>query len=346
MTVDCDLCTLPELFEHIYAASPWPMVMLGDDATVLGTSDDIAPAVTPVAAAADAPLRKRVAAYLSVLQGRVPWLTPQEADCVRTLPNGTVVHERVVLRRTTWGASLVVMDQTELRRLQTADVQTARLAAIGFMVAGVCHEVTNPLTSLHSIVQFLRSEAQPGPDLLGKGLDNIAVNVQRLLDISRRLVNFSRVGDEPRGRFAIGDMIEEALHVVREGRMLGETTVQYRPDLQAIVFGNAGQVREIFLNLFMNAVQAMDGRGTLDVSVRRVDGRVEVSIADSGPGVPAALVDRIFEPFFTTRAHANGTGLGLAICNEIAHEHGGRIELRDNDGAGATFCLTLPGDTA
>ncbi len=342
MTADCELSALLDLFDQIYLASPWPMVMLGEDGAVLGTSDDVSdPSVRP-AQDQDLPLRKRATTYLSVLQGSMPWLSSHEADCMRALPTGAVVCERLILRRTPWGASLAVVDQTDLRRRQTADAQTARLAALGFMVAGVCHEVTNPLTSLQSIVQFLRSEKQPGPELLGKGLDNIAVNVERLLDISRRLVNFSRVGDEPRSRFAVGDMIEEALHVLREGRMLDTTDVRYHPDAAATVCGNPGQVREIFLNLFMNALQAMNGSGTLDISTRPSDNTVEVCIKDTGPGIPPALAERIFEPFFTTRAQANGTGLGLAISAEIAREHGGRIGLRHSDAGGATFCLTLP----
>ncbi len=94
-----------------------------------------------------------------------------------------------------------------------------------------------------------------------------------------------------------------------------------------MVSGNVGQVREIFLNLLVNAVQAMAGRGQLNLSTRADGRRVEVLIGDTGPGVPPDAVGRIFEPFFTTKGGAQGTGLGLAISTEIAHEHGGSIEL-------------------
>lgn len=333
---------LAEVFEQIFSAAPWPMLMLGEDGAVLGASDEYGHA----AAASDLPLRARAPHYQASLRGSPPWSTPQEADSVRTLPSGVQVHERLFLRRTPWGASLVVVDQTDLRQLQTSDLQTARLAALGFMVAGVCHEITNPLTSLHSIVQILRSEKQPSPELLDKGFDNIAVNVKRILDISRRLVKFSRVGDEPRYGFAIDEAIEEALYVLRQDDLLRDVELKYRRDAGLKVFGNTGQIREIFLNLFVNAAQAMAGRGTLSIETREAGPMVEVLVGDTGPGVPAETAARIFEPFFTTKSSMHGTGLGLAISTEIAHEHGGSIALRHTDSEGATFCVALPRERA
>ncbi len=342
----------PELFRQIYSASPWPTLMLGENGRVLGASDEPGNGLTPGAltadpsaadaSTADASLRDRAQHYLSLLRGDPPWLTPQEAHSLRTLPSGAVRCERLHLRRTEWGACLVIVAQPDLQPPQAADIQTARLASLGFMVAGVCHEVTNPLTSLHSIVQILRAEKQPSQALLDKGLANIAVNVKRILDISRRLVQFSRVGDEPRLRFAVDDAIDEAAHVLRQQGRLQDIELQHQPDPAAMVFGSIGQVREIFLNLFVNAAQAMAGRGRLRVVARSAGPVVEVLVSDSGPGVPSGLTRRVFEPFFTTRAAQLGTGLGLAICTEIALEHGGSIELRNRAPEGALFCVTLP----
>ena len=337
-----DYRDLSELFRQIFSATPWPTLMLGEDGMVLGASDESGAGSVTNAITSDAPLRERAKHYLGLLRGNVPWLTPQEADSIRTLPSGAVAYERIHLRRTAWGACLVIVDQTDLRQLQAADIQTARLASLGFMVAGVCHEVTNPLTSLHSIVQILRSEKHLSQALLDKGLDNIAVNVKRILDISRRLVKFSRVGDEPRLRFAIDDAIVEATHVLRQDGLLNDIELRHQPDPSALVFGDTGQAREIFLNLFLNAAQAMAGRGRLSVATRCTGPTIEVLVSDTGPGVPGALAGRIFEPFFTTKADRHGTGLGLAICTEIAREHGGSIELRHSSPQGAVFCVTLP----
>ncbi len=335
---DRNLRELAQLFEQIFSLTPFPLLMLGEDGTVLGASDERGDGQNGVGE----PLRERAAHYVSLLRGKVPWLLPQVVDSVRTLASGSVVYERIHVRRAPWGACLTIVDQTDLRRLQIVDVQNARLAALGFMVAGVCHEVTNPLTSLHSIVQILRSEKQLGQELLDKGLDNIAVNVKRILDISRRLVKFSRVDDEPHARFPVDDAIEEALSVLRHDGSLGDIELRHRADPSALVFGHSGQVREIFLNLFVNAVQAMDGRGRLSIATRRAGRMLEVLVDDTGPGVRADAVARIFEPFFTTKASMHGTGLGLAISNEIAQEHGGSIDLRQSPAQGASFCVTLP----
>ncbi len=318
------------------------MLMLGEDGTVLGASDEGHKWLRPCNSWGDTPLRERAAHYVSVLRGSTSWLTPQEAESVRTLPSGASAHERIHVRRTAWGACLTIVDQTDVRRLQTMDIQSARLAALGFMVAGVCHEVTNPLTSLHSIVQILQSEKHVDKELLDKGLSNIAINVKRLLDVSRRLVKFSRVDDEPRVRFAVDDAIEEALSVLHQSGSLREVELSHKLDPTATVFGNTGQICEIFLNLFVNAVQAMGGKGRLNIATRSAGQMLEVLVSDTGPGVRADAIVRIFEPFFTTKAGTHGTGLGLAISTEIAHEHGGTLELRQTSPHGASFCVTLP----
>jgi two-component system NtrC family sensor kinase len=331
----------PELADLLFSAAPWPMLLVGEDGVVLAASDDPG-GVSPAGAAGDLTLRQRAPQYLAALRGAVPWLTPQEVDCTRTLPCGGSVHEKVCVRRTPWGASLAIIDQSELRRAQAADLQTARLAALGFMVAGVCHEVTNPLTSLHSVAQILRSEPRPSPEILDKGLDNITASVRRILDIARRLVTFSRVGDEPRAHFAVDEAIEEALYVLRQDGLLEGVEVRYRPQLSAQVFGNVGQVREIVLNLLVNATQAMAGNGRLTIESHCTESMVRVHIDDTGPGIPEHAVGRIFEPFFTTKAGSRGTGLGLAISAEIAREHGGSVELRHTSAQGTSFVITLP----
>ncbi len=338
MKADRNLCDFSELFEQMFSITPSPLLMLGEDGSFLGASDEGRGGHTEIGES----LRERAPHYVSLLRGTLPWLVPQVVDSVRTLASGAVVYERIQVRRASWGSCLAIVDQTDLRRLQTVDVQSARLAALGFMVAGVCHEVTNPLTSLHSIVQILRAEKPLGQELLDKGLDNIAINVKRILDISRRLVKFSRVGDEPHVRFAADDTIEEALSMLHHDGSLRAIELRHQTDPTAMLFGNPGQVREIFLNLFVNAVQAMGTKGQLSIATRRAGRMLEVLVDDTGPGVRADAVARIFEPFFTTKASEHGTGLGLAISNEIAHEHGGRVELRHSSAQGASFCVTLP----
>lgn len=321
-------------FAAAFAASPWPMLMLSPDGALLAVSDH-----DDVGAAA---LLHRAPQYLSCLRGAVPWQTPQEAWCERARPDGSAVCERLVLRCTPWGASLSIVPAAEPGPTPTTDPQTARLAAIGFMIAGVCHEVANPLTSLQSIVQILQADAQRTPGLLDKGLRNIATNVHRVLEISRRLVTFARVGDEPRARFAVDDAVDEALVVLREEGLLQGIVLERTTDARARVTGSLGQAREVFLNLLVNAAHVMPGGGRLRIVTVSQDGQVCVDVSDTGPGVPAAARDRLFEPFFTTKPDGRGTGLGLAISREITIEHGGSLELLDTRPPGATFRVTLP----
>lgn len=338
-----DAVDLQDLFEHVYQACGLPMLMLGPDGAVLGASDERRLAEWARGGGApDRPLRERLPLYLSALGGGTPWQTPHQAELARVRADGLPVHERIVLRRTAWGACLSVATLEPAPAPATVDAQTARLAALGFMVAGVCHEVTNPLTSLHSIVQILRSEQPPAPDLLRRGLDNIAINVKRILEISRRLVKFSRVGDEPPERLAIDEVVAEALHELSQQGSLRDIEVVHRPGEDCSVVGHAGQLRQVFVNLFINAVQAMGGRGRLAIDSRRAGRMTEVLVGDSGPGVPDAVAGRIFEPFFTTRSATHGTGLGLSVSAEITLEHGGRLELRPGASTGAAFCLVLP----
>lgn len=331
---------LAESFELIFAASPWPVLMLSEDGRFLGASDDRLQ--REPTGRIDLPLRESASHYFSMLEKIRPHADASEVDSVRTDGEGMPIFERVHVRRAAWGFCLTIVDETEARRLQIADIQSARLAALGFMVAGVCHEMTNPLTSLHSIVQILKSEEHVDEALLDKGLDNISINVKRLLQISRRLVKFSRVGDEPRRRFAVDDAIDEALSVLDQRGALQHIEVTRRRGANVVVHGNIGQVGEIFLNLCVNAIQAMDARGRLEIVTRAAGHMLEVLVIDSGPGVDADVVMRIFEPFFTTRADAQGTGLGLSISSEFAREHGGTIQLRHTSPSGASFCVALP----
>lgn len=329
-----------DVFDAVFAAIPWPALMLGHDGAVMLTSEEVGvPAARPERPPS---LRERAGHYIAALRGEPSWLTPQEVDTTRALPSGEVAHERIILRRTDWGACLIVIDQTEPRQLEAADIQTARLAALGFMVAGVCHEISNPLTSLHSVVQLLRSGGRPDDRMLEKGLSSIESSVKKILDISRRLVMFSRVGDEPRSQFAVDVAIDEALQVMRQEKLLDRIELQWSADPGALVFGNTGQLAEVFLNLFMNAVQAMRGSGRLSIRTADAGKSVEVIVSDSGPGISEAVLARMFEPFFTTKPSGQGTGLGLAISSEIVAEHGGKLAVEHSPGPGASFRVELP----
>jgi len=268
--------------------------------------------------------------------------------------DGSVVHANEAMRARTGSA-----DPARLPGAQVADTpsgrcvfvlpeaapdpQMQRLASLGFMLAGVCHEVSNPLAAIHSMVQILQSRRGVTPETLEKGLGSIAGNVVRVLGITRKLGDFSRVtGDAPQPQ-AIDAAVREALGLLRHNRWGEDVQVDYQGLAEAVTPAPPGELQQVLFNLMLNAAQAMDGRGRIEVSTERLDGRrIRVRIRDSGPGIPEENLQRIFEPFFTTKAPGEGTGLGLAICNEIVHELGGSLAAANAAGGGACMELILP----
>lgn len=327
----------------VVSGLPWPVIVINNDGDVIHVTRAIDGANKIVDIAPPERLETLFPAYFSALHGDFPWRVAQETELMRKLPGGAVVQERIVLRCTPAGSYLIVLDQTELRTLEHTHIQTARLAALGFMVAGVCHEMSNPLASIQSMVQILKSDKMMETSRRDKGLANIDANLKRLLDISGRLLNFGRVCEQPRAAFEVDAAIEEAFAIVRQDRRAGQVDFKFDPDPRALVYGSNSQLQEVFVNIFENALQAMDGVGTLGVTTRCKEGaRVVVTICDTGPGITGEAMARLFEPFFTTKAPGCGTGLGLVISDEIIREHEGQIVAENNADTGACFRVELP----
>lgn len=320
---------------------PWPVIVLDDNGDIVHTSRGSGE-IIPSRGDDPCDLAGRLTFYLEALAGPRPWLVFQQREITRRTPEGGVIHEKLFVRPSRAGNCIFIVNQTELAELQVSSLQTTRLAALGFMMAGVSHEISNPLASIHSIVQLMRSEPEPDAELIKLGLDNIALNVKRIIDISRRLVTFSRVGEEPRTVFPVDNVIEESVKSFADGSGFGDIGFDVVPDEKAVVFANIGPLREVFVNLFVNAAQAMNGHGRIGVVTRALgSGAVRVTITDQGPGIPPSLAEKIFDPFFTTKPAGQGTGLGLSMSSQIVQEQGGRLWYENQPG-GAIFHIELP----
>ena len=264
-------------------------------------------------------------------------------DVVRALAGGCrceVLH----VSRLPLGTCIAVADRNCAMPPAPANPQTTRLASLGFMIAGVCHEVANPLSAIHSMIQILQSRRGVTPETLEKGLANIAANLSRVLAITRRLSSFSRVPGERCVPVSIDAAVDEAAVLLRHNPMGATVTFDYRSSSGAEVLARPGQLQQVIFNTLLNAAQAMRGVGRVSVTAAvKPEGLVELSIRDTGPGIPSAHVERIFEPFFTTKTEGEGTGLGLAICYEIVHELGGDLRAaNDPVTGGACFTIGLP----
>ena len=222
------------------------------------------------------------------------------------------------------------------------NAQAQRLASLGFMLAGVCHEVSNPLSAINSMVQILQSKRGVTPETMEKGLASIASNTARVLAITRKLGDFSRVRGDAPVPVAIDAVMEAALSLLRHSSYGAVVDVQYRGAPGAIVLGHAGELEQVVFNILLNAAQAMNGAGRIESTTVSNDSTVILSVRDTGPGIRPEHLKRVFDPFFTTKLPGEGTGLGLAIGYEIAHELGGTIRASNHPGGGACFEIELP----
>ncbi|HLB17232.1 MAG TPA: ATP-binding protein [Burkholderiales bacterium] len=251
--------------------------------------------------------------------------------------NGAAVRERLMVEPMAAGAAVTVLDETPV-----IDAQTTRLASLGFMVAGVCHEVSNPLAAIHSMVQILQARRGTAPELVEKGLASISSNIGRVLAITRTLTDFSRVHDEPMRPIAVAQAVEEAASLLKHRTGPNAVVVDAAIGDDAIILARTGQLEQVVFNILLNAAQAMAGGGRVKVEGSRRGARVVLALRDEGPGIAAEHLGRIFEPFFTTKPDGGGTGLGLAISSEILHELGGELRAENLPGGGACFVIELP----
>jgi two-component system NtrC family sensor kinase len=237
-------------------------------------------------------------------------------------------------------------DHTEKRRLQDQLIQSEKMSAIGQLIAGIAHDLNNPLASVVGFADFL-AESGDVPPALAEPLRVIRQEAERAATIVKNLLSFARRQEGERLPQAVQPLLESVLALLKNELMAlkVDATLTVEPGIPEIEM-NPNQIKQVFVNLLNNAVQAIasTGRpGHITISAKRWLDGVAVSIADDGPGIPEELLPRVFEPFFTTKTEGEGTGLGLSICQGIVKEHGGRITLESGPGAGAVFTVELLG---
>ena len=221
-------------------------------------------------------------------------------------------------------------------------MQAEKLSSIGLLAAGVAHEVNTPLAIITSNAQLLMREMDPG-DPRTRTLDKIIKQAFRASEIANNLLKFSRVGGSDYADLDVNRVISETLSLVDPMLRAAKITVhtQLGAALPA-VHGNAGKLQQVFMNLIMNARDAMPQGGELTIAAEAENSSVRVEVADSGIGIPSDQLHKIFDPFFTTKGSSRGTGLGLAVTYGIIREHSGSIQVDSVVGRGTTFRLEFP----
>jgi signal transduction histidine kinase len=232
------------------------------------------------------------------------------------------------------------------RSAESRLVQAAKLAAVGEMAAGVAHELNNPLTTVTGFAE-LTLEDLPADAASRADLELVLREARRARDVVRRLLDFARQTESTRTRADLNEVLDDVIELTRH--LMHTSGVHFTKDLtQELpwVSIDRNQMKQVFLNLFHNALQAMPSGGELKLQTCEAirDGRAWViaSVRDSGEGILPEHKDRLFEPFFTTKSNQGGTGLGLSVTYGIVTDHGGTIEVESQPGKGSTFTVWLP----
>jgi two-component system NtrC family sensor kinase len=240
------------------------------------------------------------------------------------------------------GRLLLLDDITQRVRLEDQLVQTEKLTSLGLLAAGVAHEVNTPLAVISNYIQMLAKQI-PADDPRQKTIERIVKQTFRASEIVNNLLNFSRTGGAQAVEVDVNAIVEETLTLVQHPFKTAHIAVakKYAEPLPAIL-GSTTRLQQVFLNLFMNARDAMPGGGMLEVRTAAFNGSVEIEVTDTGAGIPPEHLHRIFDPFFTTKATGRGTGLGLSVSYGIIKEHAGKVDVRSTPGKGTSFRLEFP----
>jgi two-component system sensor histidine kinase HydH len=286
-------------------------------------------------------------ACLDMLRGLVleRQIIEKEFDCAigegRMVPLEVIVAVLMDDEGGTIGRIALFRDLSELQHLRKEVERSQRLAAVGSLAAGVAHEIRNPLSSLKGFATYFRQRYGGVPDDV-KVADIMIQEVDRLNRVITELLEFSRPMELKRRATDLAGLVRHTLGTI-EGQARGEgVTVQSNlpPELPA-AYIDPDRMTQVLLNLFLNALAAMDKGGVLTVGAARQDDyTLRVSVADTGTGIRKEDLGRVFDPYFTTKP--SGTGLGLAIVHRIVEVHGGEIRLESEPGKGSTFTILLP----
>ncbi|MBI4469080.1 MAG: PAS domain S-box protein [Acidobacteria bacterium] len=240
------------------------------------------------------------------------------------------------------GALIVLEDMTQRIRLEQQLQQSEKLSSIGLLAAGVAHEVNTPLTGISSYTQMLLKQL-PQRDPRAQLLEKIQAQAKRASDIVSNLLNFSRTGSSEFADLDIHQVLNDTLQLLEPQLRSSRLTLvkEFAEDLYP-VRGNAIKLQQVFMNLVLNARDAMPGGGVLTITTSERSGTALIVVNDTGVGIPQEHITRIYDPFFTTKGVGQGTGLGLAVSYGILQEHGGGILVESNLGSGSRFTVKLP----
>jgi len=275
-----------------------------------------------------------------------PCFTDDDLRVLSTLANQTALVLRKIELWEDLQEQVIKLQQAlaDLKRTQAELIHSEKLASIGQLAGGIAHEINNPLQVIRGRVELMLREF-PGESVHAKHLNTVLSHVDRIASIVSGLLRFSRrQPEEEQDPVLIDEAVRDAVSLL--GNQLQVSNVKLEMDLGCagqVVMGSRVKLQQVFMNLILNAYQAMEATGgQLAIRSRPVGHQLRLTFSDTGPGIPEEHLPHIFEPFFSTKPEGQGTGLGLSVTYGIVESHGGRIEVQSEPGRGTTFTITFP----
>jgi signal transduction histidine kinase len=229
-------------------------------------------------------------------------------------------------------------------------VRSEQLASVGFLAAGVSHEINNPLASialcaesLEGRVRDLLADDNPDHAVIGQYLRMIQTEAFRCKEITEKLLDFSRMGEFQRQNTDLRELVQNVIDMVGHLGKYQERQIAFASGPSVVALVNTQELKQVVLNLLTNGLESLDRGGVVQVELRTRDNTAEIIFTDNGCGMSPEVMEHLFEPFFTRRRGGQGTGLGLSITYRIVADHDGEIEVHsDGPGRGSRFCVRLP----
>jgi signal transduction histidine kinase len=337
---------------EIFEVSPYPILICGADGQPLCMNQALAKLLEQTGVSSDKVQALLPGRYLAILS------TVRKTGHSRELRkrfNRRILNLIFVPSAKNGAVYIFINDLTAQEETKTQLIQSEKMASLGFLVAGVAHEINTPMGAIHSnndvlsrSVHKLRDlTAEPGSeaarvlDILEEICRNNSVASERIIHIIRSLKDFVRLDEAERKVANVHDGIESTLILARyQFKSRIQVVKEYGdiPDIECY----PNELNQVFLNLLINAAQAITDHGTITIRTFVDGGYAKIAVSDTGVGIAAENLSRIFDPGFTTKNVAHGTGLGLSICYKIVQNHHGKIKVESVPGKGSTFTVALP----
>jgi signal transduction histidine kinase len=242
------------------------------------------------------------------------------------------------------GSIFIAKDITERKENEMSLIMSEKLVALGQIASGIAHEINNPMATIAACTEGLLKRvrnSQYDLPLFENYLKIIEEEVNRCMNITTSMLSFVRETNNEGKEINIHEVLDKTLEMISfQGRLNEVEVLKNYQKKSLVIHGNEGELRQVFLSIIVNALDAMEDKGTLALETGTAENSVFVKISNTGPGIPSDLINRIFDPFFSTKSGKGGTGLGLSIAKRIVRENNGRIEVTSEKGT--TFQITLP----